>query len=232
MPLDPPAAAPNFSGLNETWIGSLFDPRAVTLEATPAIVDDQLYPEELAAISRAVPKRRAEFGTARVCARRALAGLGIEAQSLAPNPDRSPRWPADVVGSISHTARYCAVVVARPSVLRSVGLDVEVDRELEPGIIEMICTERERRALADPARDAIVYFSAKEAFYKCQYPLTRSFLGFQEVELDVDYASGTFQVRLLRKLQPAPPAFDHIQGRFLREHGLVLSGFEMLAPSP
>lgn len=224
------AAPPNFSPINATWIAPLFDPAAVTLEATPGLIDEQLFPEELAAISRAVPKRRAEFGTARICARRALDALGVAAGSLAPNSDRSPRWPDGVVGSISHTARYCAVVVARSNVLRSVGLDAEVDRELEPGIIDMICTPQERRMLAQrgrPQHDAVVYFSAKEAFYKCQYPLTRTFLDFKDAELEVSFETGTFRVQLRKVLQPTPPAFHQVQGRFLRNHGLVLSAFEL-----
>jgi 4'-phosphopantetheinyl transferase EntD len=78
---------------------------------------------------------------------------------------------------------YCAVAVARREHMQSLGLDVEQDKELAPEMIAMICTPRERARLAH-ARDAIVYFAAKEAFYKCVDPLLRTFLDFQDVELD------------------------------------------------
>ena len=202
-----------------TLIAPLFGSGVVTEEAAPQLVDEQLFADELSHVARAVPKRRAEFGTARVCARRALARLGIEPCSLVPNEDRSPRWPAGVIGSMSHTDRYCAVAVAPAPALLSLGLDVEQDRQLEPAMIEMICTPRERARIA-PA-DAILVFAAKEAYYKCQYPLTRRFLDFLEVEMSIDSAQQTFEV------WPIEPVAPRIRGRWLRTRGLVLCSAEL-----
>lgn len=189
-------------------------------EAVPQLYDAELFPEERASVAKAVEKRRAEFGTARVCARRALARLGYAALPLVPNKDRSPVWPEGVVGSITHTRGYCAVVVAQASAFVSLGVDAEQDKTLTPDLIEMICTPQERVQLFD--RDAIVYFAAKEAFYKCQYPLTRQFLGFQDVELELDLASGTFGARIIKADIDKPAWLAQLRGRFVREHGLVL----------
>lgn len=202
-----------------TLIAPLFGSGVVTEEAAPQLVDEQLFADELSHVARAVPKRRAEFGTARVCARRALARLGIAPCSLVPNEDRSPRWPAGVIGSMSHTEGYCAVAVAPASAWLSLGLDVEQDRQLEPTMIEVICTPRERARLA--ARDAILVFAAKEAYYKCQYPLTRRFLDFLEVEISLDQAQQTFEVG------PLEPVAPRIRGRWLRARGLVLCSAEL-----
>ena len=210
---------------SETLIAPLFGPGCVTEAAAPCLVDQQLFPDEQAHIQRAVPKRRAEFGTARVCARRALARLGVAATSLVPMEDRAPRWPPGIVGSIAHTHDYCAVVVANAQRFRSLGLDVEVDKPLTPEIVRMVCTERERRTLGErSARDAIVYFAAKEAFYKCQYPLTKRFLDFQDVELAVDFARGCFESRVLAPFAAKPAWLDRLPGRFTRREGLVLCG--------
>jgi 4'-phosphopantetheinyl transferase EntD len=210
-----------------TLVQPLFDRAFVTAEAAPTLVDDQLFPEELACLTRAVPKRRAEFGTARVCARRALAELGFAAIELSPAADRSPRWPEGVVGSISHTARYCAVVVGRAEQWLGVGLDVEQDRVLSAEVIARICTEGERETLRarDPQLgDAAVHFSAKEAFYKCQYAQTHTFIEFHEAELDVDFDAGTFRVKVHKRWSERPQFFDALHGRFIRQDGLVLSG--------
>jgi 4'-phosphopantetheinyl transferase EntD len=174
-----------------------------------------------------VEKRRAEFGTARVCARRALAQLGYPPLPLVPNKDRSPVWPEGVVGSITHTRGYCAVIVAPSSAYTSLGVDAEQDKALTADLIEMICTPREREALVD--RDAVIFFAAKEAFYKCQYPLTQKYLGFQDVELDVDFARGTFAARIIKRDlgMDAPAWLEQLQGRFVREHGLVLCGMSL-----
>jgi 4'-phosphopantetheinyl transferase EntD len=213
-----------------TKVQALFGNDIVTVEALPALVDEQLFAAERAYIANAVPKRRAEFGTARVSARKALALLGVPAMSLVPYEDRSPRWPANVVGSISHTKHYCAVAVASSAHVQSLGLDVEEDRALDSGIVEAVCTPNERRALAFQhtlQRDAVVYFGAKEAFYKCQYPLTRTFLDFQDVELDLDLARGTFRPRLIKRLAARAAWSDRLIGHFIRRDGLVLCGMEL-----
>jgi 4'-phosphopantetheinyl transferase EntD len=87
----------------------------------------------------------------------------------------------------------------------------------------MICTPPERARLRD-ARDAIIYFGAKEAFYKCVYPLLQIFLDFQDVELDVDLGARVFTGRILKPVASHP----HPQGRFKRERGLVLCAAELL----
>ena len=106
-------------------IASLFRAEAVVVEAPPSLVDDLLLPDERAYIRGAAPGRRAEFGTARVLARRALAALGLPPVSLVPRADRAPVWPAGVAGSIAHGAGRCAVVLERSPPVRAVGLDIE-----------------------------------------------------------------------------------------------------------
>jgi len=210
-----------------TRLLELFGPGVIAEEAVPQLHDAELFPEERACLANAVEKRRAEFGTARVCARRALAQLGFPPQPLVPNKDRSPIWPEGVVGSITHTRGYCAVIVAQSSVHTSLGVDAEQDKALTPDLIEMICTPREREHLDD--RDAVIFFAAKEAFYKCQYPLTQKYLGFQDVELDVDFERGTFAARIIKRdLGMEKPAWlSQLRGRFVREHGLVLCGMSL-----
>jgi 4'-phosphopantetheinyl transferase EntD len=213
-----------------SWFEPLFDANCAIEAAVPALVDDQLFPEERAFIQKAVPKRRAEFGTARLCARRALAQLGIAPSALVPEQDRAPRWPTGISGSISHTQGCCAVVVARSAHYRSLGLDVEQDKTLAPELREMICTAHERRVLGSRvAQDAMLYFAAKEAFYKCQYPLTQLFLDFLDVELEVDLVRGTFQARVLKAIDGKPAWIDRLPGRFIRRNGLWLCGVTLSA---
>jgi 4'-phosphopantetheinyl transferase EntD len=204
----------------ETFVAGLFADDCVSVEAAPALVDAALFPEERAFIVNAVPKRRAEFGSARMCARHALEQLGTPAGALLPAADRAPTWPAGTVGSITHTHGYCGVVVARAARYASLGLDAERDKELSPEIIRMVCTPAERANIAAP--DAILYFAAKEAFYKCQYPLTRQFLDFQDVELTLDPTLSRFDARVLRVLTDKPRWLDRLHGRILRRDGLVL----------
>jgi 4'-phosphopantetheinyl transferase EntD len=209
-------------------LASLFGFEVAVAQAVPSIVDDRLYDEELAYVARAIPRRRAEFGTARVCARRALAALGVGPCSLVPRPDRSPRWPHGVVGSISHTDGYCAVVVARSSQTSGLGLDVERESPLHVDLVDTVCTPTERRWLAQWGGDqrgrmATLVFSAKEAFYKCQHPTTRGFLDFHEVELRIDLDGATFSVVRVHRSGAAWRAVERARGRLLRTAGFIVT---------
>jgi 4'-phosphopantetheinyl transferase EntD len=213
-----------------TLLRSLFGEAAITAEALVRPDDDHLFPEERAYLRDAAPIRRAQFGTARIYARRALAELGVAPTALVPRADRSPVWPPGIVGSISHTRDRCAVVVARDTHARSLGLDIEGVRTLEEGVDETVLTPRELRFLRAQPRsrhDALLmlFFSAKEAYYKCQYPMTGTFLDFREVELEIQLEAGRFDARALK---PGIPAFvGRLGGRFAFEHGMVMSGVEL-----
>jgi 4'-phosphopantetheinyl transferase EntD len=210
----------------------LFDCRVAVAQAVPTDVTDALYPEELALVAAAVPKRRAEFATGRACARRALAALGVTACPVLRDRDRAPIWPAGVVGSITHTDGYCAVVVARTEDARSVGLDAERDLPFERALEATVFTPAERRWLdahSPEERDrlATLLFSSKEAFYKCQHPITNAALDFLDVELVVQLDEGRFRVG---RILPAGADWSRVhgaRGRFRREGGLIVTGVSL-----
>jgi 4'-phosphopantetheinyl transferase EntD len=84
-----------------------------------------LFPEEEAVISQAVEKRRREFRTVRLCARRALRELGLPPVAVLPGEHREPVWPPGVVGSMTHCTGYRAAAVAHSPDLVTVGIDAE-----------------------------------------------------------------------------------------------------------
>ena len=196
--------------------------------AAPKRVDDALFPEELRYLAHAVDRRRAEFGTARVCARRALAELGIAPCPLVPYPDRSPRWPAGVVGSISHTENCCAVAVTTDPSILSFGLDIEQYRSLPLGLEPLICTAAERAWLDTQPSDrrawlARLFFSAKEAFYKCQFGTTGSLIDFQDVALALDLDEDSFAVATIARHGSQWQRLHAVSGRLRRTGGLIVA---------
>jgi len=204
----------------------------VALQATPSLdFVAALFPSELSVVERAVDKRRAEFATARVLARKALALLGVPAASLEPRPDRSPRWPPGTVGTITHTSGFCVVAVARSTQLESIGVDVERPGPLSHELFPLICTVEERSWLhtqPELARGSLakLVFSAKEAFYKCQYPLTQRFLDFQDVELAFDQESLSFRAASVpSELDRAP--INDARGRYLITSELIVTAVRM-----
>jgi 4'-phosphopantetheinyl transferase EntD len=159
--------------------------------------------EERPALARAVEKRRREFIAGRVLFRQALAALGQAPLSLPQGTDRAPVWPEGWVGSITHTRAFCAVAVAPSNAFLGVGIDAEDEAPLKEDLWPRILTAPELAALSTlPATEqgtfAKFVFSAKEAAYKAQYAITRTFLGFDAMEVHRDPATSSFTATLTR----------------------------------
>ena len=206
----------------------LFDDDVIVEEIDPADATEPLTADEARAIERAVEKRKREYVAGRQCARHALRRLGVEGFSLVNDADRAPGWPPGIVGTISHTHGWCAVAVARVGSIRSLGVDVERDIPLKPNLWRSVLTAEETRwieALPEPERGpaAMVVFSAKECAYKCQYPLSRTFLGFHAMSLTLDPAAGRFRAVFQQDAASAFRAGDVLSGRFLRAQGFLVT---------
>lgn len=202
-------------------LGSLMPRGVVVVDVDPKGEPPALPPEEAEMVMRAVAKRRRELAWGRSCARRALESLGVDWNTAIGRGDRGePLWPSGVVGSISHCAGYCVTAVADQAVIGGLGIDAEAAGVLPRGGWEMISTAAERGALAralgrPPGRYGIVLFSAKESIYKAWYPMTGQWLGFQDVDVLVDPATGTFRASLRIDVPPAvAPAWQAMEGRF------------------
>jgi 4'-phosphopantetheinyl transferase EntD len=76
-------------------------------------------------------------------------------------------------------------------------------------------------------------FTAKEAFYKCQYPLVGEWLDFHDVIIAVDAWSGrggTFTARGARVLRVAGHIALPIGGRYLVHDGFLTAAVSVPAP--
>lgn len=192
-------------------LANLFPAHVVVETGSPGRVAGELFEVEARCVERAIDKRRDEFAAGRLLARRALDRLGLSPAPLLPDSDRSPLWPEGIAGSISHTRDFCAVVVARTDQSSCLGLDIEDAGPLKDELVERICTPRElewihSNAEGDEERGRLgkLVFSAKEAFYKCQYPLTKRFLEFEDVELEVDLLARTFVAKVVPEKDELP----------------------------
>jgi 4'-phosphopantetheinyl transferase EntD len=179
-----------------------------------------LFPEEDALLVKAVAKRRREFAHGRSCARRALAVHGAAPAPLLVGAAREPLWPHGFVGSITHDRELCVAVAARGDAYAGVGVDVEPDEALTPPVAAHIWSPAEAEAAlalgvvpADSA--AKLVFAAKEAVYKCQFLVTRTYIGFHGVR--VDLADGSFSAELTAPVSSLPSGF-RFSGRWRRAH--------------
>jgi 4'-phosphopantetheinyl transferase EntD len=215
-------------------IEEILPEEVVAVDTRKEWLDIELFPEERAVLGQAVEKRRREFITARACARRALAQLGLPPSPIAAGERGQPLWPEGVLGSITHCAGYRACALARVGELAGVGIDAEPHQPLPEGVLREIARPEERPRLVELARaqptvhwDRLL-FSAKEAVYKVWFPIAACWLGFEEAVLTVDAAGGTFRARLLKPWPNVDQCFPQtLEGRWLVREGLVLTAITL-----
>jgi 4'-phosphopantetheinyl transferase EntD len=195
-----------------------FEVQAIRMPA-----EDETTPAERLCVAHTVPKRRREFLSGRAAARAALARLGIQGYDLLPQASRSPVWPEGIVGSISHGDELCIAAVAPHGRLTGLGVDCEPLQALEEPLWDRICTPGElqwilRQPLAERGIWARHFFSAKEAAYKFQHPITQTFLSFHDISVSFDPGAGkAFQIRGETQLSAGGNATPG-----LRQAGLLL----------
>jgi 4'-phosphopantetheinyl transferase EntD len=197
---------------------------------------DPLYPEEELLMDRAVPKRRREFALSRTCARRALAGIGIESIPILSASNRAPKWPSGVVGSITHCDSYTAAAVSSSRQLRSIGIDIEGNQPLPDGTLDLIALRGEQVALKEFLNPRVCWdrllFSAKESTFKAWSPLSTGWLDFLQAEVTINPVCQTFRAKLLIN---SPATGKFLEGRFRLSGNHILTSVTIqsqLSPEP
>jgi 4'-phosphopantetheinyl transferase EntD len=198
----------------------------------------ELFPEEAAAVARAVEVRRHEFTTGRHCARTALGRFGHAPSAIRKGARGEPHWPDGMVGSITHCVGYRAAAVARVTDIATIGIDAEPNQPLPAGVLERVSLPRERDRLA-AMRDAgpgvawdRLLFSAKESVYKAWAPVTGLWLDFDDADITIDPVAGAFTAVLTC---PGADAVGgtagQLHGRYAVHAGLIVTAIAH-APSP
>lgn len=173
-----------------------------------------------------VASRRDEFLTGRSCARAALRRLGVPDSALVPGPDRAPRWPEGIVGSISHTAGFCLAAVGPADRFFAVGIDVEKRGAVGPHLESYVATEQEARVFGTLEDWRTIAFSAKESVFKAINPRTGIWLEFHDVVLTT-----LEEPRFVAEVTPkGKPAFG-VTGGFALTDDFVVSAV-VLAQRP
>jgi 4'-phosphopantetheinyl transferase EntD len=138
--------------------------------------------------------------------------------SIGRSSDGQRQWPQGFVGSVSHKGTVVLAAMAPRSVLAAVGIDLE---RYVPGELSAIADEVAPEGVpVELPKDlsVAIAFSAKEAVYKAQFPLTRQRLRFADVVLE------------WRSLTPSSANIDAHAGQFwLRVRAALVDGFWIVA---
>ena len=157
-----------------------------------------LTAQELPPEKSLAPKRLREIVAGRLLTRLVLAQMGQRPQPLVARADRSPAWPEGLVGSVTHSDGLCAVAIAHRRDVAELGIDIEPDGPVRPELWPKIARRDERAAMPDTqdeagGRHVRLLFSAKEAYYKAQYPRTQKVLWHQDVRICFDEGVAAFE---------------------------------------
>lgn len=178
-----------FTGLERA--SGLVVPKGFDLEFGGPEFDGELTAAEKELCSTWTEFRQSQFRLGRSAARRAIGRRSRTAtDTIGFDDDGAPSWPIDLVGSLSHKRLHCVAIVGDAHKSSAVGIDLEidaVDRD-EKALVERVCaTDRELAQLAWLAgvtrSPGTLFLSAKEAFYKMQFPKSRRFLDWEDVEV-------------------------------------------------
>lgn len=207
-------------------------PESVVVVATRSDLDAQLFPEEEWIVRRAVERRRREFTTARVCARDALAQLGLPLQPIPAGPRGNPEWPTGIVGSITHCDGYRAAAVAHAREFATIGIDAEPNDPLPDGVLSMVASVEELKWLqpcmrvASTVRWDRLLFCIKETVYKAWFPLTSQSLGFDDARVLIDGSRREFSAQIAGRVSGGRER-SSLSGRWLIRDGLIVTAIAL-----
>jgi 4'-phosphopantetheinyl transferase EntD len=111
--------------------------------------------------------------------------------------------------------------------MQGIGIDAEIIGRVTQDVWPHVFTEEESFILSSSTTTesrtlATIIFCAKEAFYKCQYPITRLWIDFTDACVNVH--DDGFTVRLLRIDADGFHGKREFRGRYVIHDDLVIAG--------
>ena len=164
--------------------------------------------------------RRDEFIRSRLL----LRSLTKAKSSFLPDAENSPGWPQGFCGSITHKNGHVAVCTAATKSYHSIGIDSENAEKDISHLQEKICTENDLKLVtsicknSNVSRGALValFFSAKEALFKCHFPLGKKMFWFHDAEVShFDWDKGDIEIKVLIDTSPMTNKGQITRGKFL-----------------
>lgn len=167
--------------------------------------------------------RREEFVRSRLL----LRSLTKAKSSFLPDAENSPGWPEGMCGSITHKNGHVAVCTESTQSFNAIGIDSENAEKDISHLQEKICTENDLKVVerickaSHISRGSLIalIFSAKEALFKCHYPLGKKMFWFHDAEVSLfDWNKGDIEIKVLIDTSPMTKMGHITQGKFLNHN--------------
>lgn len=182
-------------------------------------------------IKNASLKRRVEFLAGRVCAVSAMRLHG-KMPVIQPgiNADRSPLWPPNTTGSISHSKKIAVAAVGHKENCDSIGIDIEQIAHVKVAeqLISKITSYGEIENIVLPNLNMQEIFSAifssKESLFKAIYPQVNKFFYFSDVQcIKILPESNQWSMKLTRNLSKLHYAGRVYNGLYFMDNQYIIS---------
>lgn len=109
------------------------------------------------------------------------------AAGVTKDPERDPDgclvWPSNIVGSVSHSQGHVLVGIGRTPSLESIGIDMDAIARVKKNLAEKICRPADLVFVQSGQIELGDVFVAKEALFKCHFPLGRRRFWFHDAEI-------------------------------------------------
>jgi len=138
------------------------------------------HPSSVARDERVTVFEQAKSAATSQCLRDLLDKAGLAAVEPRRGEAGDRLWPKGFVGSVSHKSTTVLAALARTVDMEALGIDLE--RDDGAAISPMIVGEA-RPPTSTVRLGVLLTFSAKEAVFKAQFPLTHRRLAFEDVVL-------------------------------------------------
>ena len=187
---------------------------SITDETTALTAEEKNKADEI----KAAP-RRDEFVRSRLLLRSTTGAK----TSFLPNSENAPSWPPGLCGSITHKNGHVAVCTASANIFHSIGIDSENARKDISHLQEKICTENDlefvkkicKQSKIERGSVIALIFSAKEALFKCHFPVGKLMFWFHDAELSsIDMVTGAIELKVLVETSPLTKTGQVTRGRF------------------
>lgn len=191
----------NITELNDALAAII--PSGVSTSADVVCGEESVeFIDELKHLEKASLTRRNEFIVGRRCARAALKSIGSPAVELPADADGIPRWPAGTLGSISHSRGLCCAVAAMNADLIGLGIDLEKTTRISPAAMKHVVHPAEHDYAEEDQPKGSLLFSAKEAFFKMQFPNWHAQPNFKDLALTIDTVNQEMSVQHIAMFLP------------------------------
>ncbi|MGR9012011.1 MAG: 4'-phosphopantetheinyl transferase family protein [Gammaproteobacteria bacterium] len=107
-------------GILNQWFSEAAYIKAARIKLYPLLDAEELL------VADAVISRKQEFSTGRWLARHGLQRFGLPIEPIGMGRLRNPLWPDSLLGSISHDAECCAVILIQKQAHSGVGIGIDL----------------------------------------------------------------------------------------------------------